>query len=171
MRCILHDPIRRTLIRHVWTIFRAKIRRSDLPVKRKTNYNGKYFQRLFLSSTGISEKNKNHPLWDQRSSLCLGSEIVEARNQQIWLFLSPEISALPTSQNWDYLTFGYYLVPSFTCHHCLLCNTTAHRACCMRDRASSPHKRDSSTTMKTTTAAPQQHHSSTTAAPQQQRRW
>ena len=37
--------------------------------------------------------------------------------------MRPEITtALPTSQNWDYLTFncGYYLVPSITCHHCLI---------------------------------------------------
>ena len=75
---------------------------------------------------------------------------------------------------------GYYLVPSNTCHHRLLCiwddtcllyasptthnkesqtHTTAHRACCVRDRASSSHKRDSrSSTIKTTTPAPHQHH-------------
>ena len=51
----------------------------------KTNYYGKYFQRLFLSLTGISDaKNKNHPLCDQKSSLYLGPEIIEARNQRIW---------------------------------------------------------------------------------------
>ena len=51
----------------------------------KTYYDGEYFHRLFLSLTGISDaKNKNHPLWDQKSSLFLGSEIIEARNQQIW---------------------------------------------------------------------------------------
>ena len=43
------------------------------------------FSRLFLSLTGISDdKNKNYPLWDQKSSLLLGSEIIEARNQRIW---------------------------------------------------------------------------------------
>ena len=52
----------------------------------KANYYGKYFEQLFLSLTGISDaKNKNHPLrWDQKSSLFLGSEIIEARNQRIW---------------------------------------------------------------------------------------
>ena len=85
---------------------------------------GNIFQRLFLSLTGISDaKNKTtskYTLSDDKSSLFLGSEITEARNQRIWWFLSPEITALPTTQNWDYLTFGYYLVPSITCHHCLL---------------------------------------------------
>ena len=74
----------------------------------------------YFSLTWISDaKNKYRPLWDQKSSLFLGSKIIEARNQRIWWFPSPEITALPTSQNWDY--FGYYLVPSITCHHCLLC--------------------------------------------------
>ena len=51
----------------------------------KTNCYGKYFERLFLSLTGISDaKNVNHPLWDQKSSLFLGSEVIEARNQRIW---------------------------------------------------------------------------------------
>ena len=46
---------------------------------------GEYFHRLFLSLTGIFDaENKNHPLWDQKSSLFLGSEIIEARNQRIW---------------------------------------------------------------------------------------
>ena len=62
----------------------------------KTNYYGEYFERLFLSLTGISDaKNKNHPLWDRKSSLFLGSEIIEARNKRFWWFLSPEITALP----------------------------------------------------------------------------
>ena len=51
----------------------------------KTNYYGKYFERLFLSLTGISDaKNKNHPLWDHKSSSFVGSEKIEARNQRIW---------------------------------------------------------------------------------------
>ena len=35
----------------------------------------------------------------------------------------PRNTALPSSQNWDDLTFGYYeyLVPRISCHHCLLC--------------------------------------------------
>ena len=59
------------------------------------------FDRLFLSLKGISNaKNKTihykYLVWDQKSSLFLGSEIIEAKNQQItrW-FLSPEITALP----------------------------------------------------------------------------
>ena len=36
-------------------------------------------------------------------------------------YASLEITALPTSQNWDYLTFAYYLVPSIACHHCRYC--------------------------------------------------
>ena len=127
--------------------------------------------------------SENHPLWDQKSSLFLGSGIIEARNQRIWWFLSPEITALPTSQNWDYLTFGYYLEPSITFHHCLLCTwydnlsavyvtqhlqqiitntpttTTAYRACCVRDRAS--------LFVLTQTSKQQHHHhhSSTISAP------
>ena len=51
----------------------------------KNYYYGKYFERLVLSLTGISDaENKKHPLWDQKSSLFLGYEIVEARNQRIW---------------------------------------------------------------------------------------
>ena len=56
-------------------------------VKRtKTYYYGEYFHRLFLSLTGISdaEKKNIHNEWDQKSSLFLGSEIIEARNQRIW---------------------------------------------------------------------------------------
>ena len=50
----------------------------------KTNYYGNYFERLFLSLAGISDaKKKTHPPWDQKSSLFLGSEIIEPRNQRI----------------------------------------------------------------------------------------
>ena len=35
--------------------------------RNETDYYGKYFQRLFLSLTEISDaKNKNHPQWDQK---------------------------------------------------------------------------------------------------------
>ena len=47
--------------------------------------------------------------------------------------------------------------------------TTAYRACCVRDRASSSHKRDSSSSnpIETTPGTPHQHHTSTTPAAQQ----
>ena len=114
------------------------------------------------------------------------------RNQRIWCFMRPEITIIPTSQNWDYFyTFAHYLVPNITCHQCLCCTwydtcllhtspitynietntpTIAYRACCVRDKASSSHTRNSSSTstIKTTTGTPHQQHNSSTAAAQQQ---
>ena len=59
----------------------ANVQKNTHFVHSTTNYYGKYFERLFLSSTGISDaKNENHPLWDHKSSLFLGSEIIKARN-------------------------------------------------------------------------------------------
>ena len=155
---------------------------------RKTKYYGRYFRQLFLSSTGISDaKNKNHPLWDQKSSLFLGSEIVEARNQRIWWFLSPEITALSNLS--ELKLFDFWILPRTKYHMSPLpilylvwylsavlvtyhpqqritnTPTTAYRACCVRDRALSSHKRDSSstTTIETTTGTPHQQHSRSTA--------
>ena len=126
-----------------------------------------------------------HCVWDQKSSSFLGSEIIEARNRRIWFFLSQEITAhLPTFQNWDNLTFGYDLVPSITCHHCLLC--TWYHICLLytspitQNKESQTHLRQHTAlvvcetelrphTNATAAAAapskpPQAHHSSSTAA-------
>ena len=48
------------------------------------------------------------------------------------------ITALPTSQSWDDLTSGYYLVQSITCHHCPL--STWYDTCLLYTSPSSHRK-------------------------------
>ena len=100
--------------------------------------------------------------------------------------MSPEIAALPTSQNWDYLTFGYHLVPS-KCHMspvavCLLC--TRCDTCLLYEyTAPNTHSKESQTHLLqqtrllfarqifVLTQTRQQHHhhkKNTTPAPHQQ---
>ena len=118
----------------------------------------------------------------------MGPEITEARNKRIWLFFSPETTALPTSQNWDYLTFGYYLVPSITCHHCLLCtwydSYPLYTSPITHNKESQTHIRqhtalvvcetelrpDTQTRQQQQQHTHQNHHTSTTPAPYQQHR-
>ena len=160
--------------------------------ERPINY-GKYFERIFLSLTGISDaKNKNHPLWDQKSSLFLGSEIIEARNQQIRSGIS-EPKNISCSNLSELGLFDFRILPRTKYHMSplpLLCTwydtcllytspithnkntqkhtTTAYRAGCVRDRASSSHKRRQQqhhhhrSPHRHKTLAPQQHHSSNT---------
>ena len=136
----------------------------------------------FLSSTGISDAEKKaHPLWDHKLTLYLGSEIIEARNQRIWWFLSSEITAPPSSEElglFDFLILPrikdnmspplptpylvWYLPVVHVTHHPRQRITHRHynnsKGLCVRQRF-----------VLTQTRQKQHHHTSTATAPQQQR--
>ena len=110
------------------------------------------------------------------------------KSADLVISLSPEITALPTSEL-GLFEYGYYLVPSITCHHCLYC--TWYDTCLLytspitHNKESQTHLRQHTElvlcetelrphTNATATAAPpsrspQAHHSSSAAAAQEQR--
>ena len=92
---------------------------------------------------------------------------------------------ISTSQNWDYLIFGYYLVPSITCHHCLYCtwydacllytspithNTESqahlrqHTALVVCETELRPHTNATAAAAPPPSKPPKAHHTSTTTA-------
>ena len=116
--------------------------------------------------------------------VCLGWEIIDGRNQRIWWFLSPEITALPSSQELG--LFDWYITSYQVSHF----TTTAYSVpgmipvCCTRHPP--PTTKNHTQTLQqqqtavcetelrphtnaTAAPPPHQHHTSTTTAPQQQR--
>ena len=62
----------------------AAVRGPNQAASDATRVEAEAYAAVAAVQAGVDDNNKNQPLWDQQSSLYLGSEIIEARNQRIW---------------------------------------------------------------------------------------
>ena len=62
----------------------AAVRGPNQAASYATRVEAEAYAAVAAVQPGVDNNNKNHPLWDQQSSLFQGSEIIEARNQRIW---------------------------------------------------------------------------------------